>query len=69
MLSHFFLLQIVDPNEFFNMWDHILINHPSFIYFLPLAACRLQRRFLVNLETHQELMVGYLSNNFCYRYY
>lgn len=47
---------IVDPQEWLIVWDHILVNEPNFMYFIPLAACKLQSRDLMELSTHSEIM-------------
>lgn len=58
-MLHLYILKVVDPREFFNLWDHILLNEPSFIFFVPIAACILQQRFIKNAETYEEIMVSH----------
>ncbi len=57
-----FSIKIVDPREFLTLWDHILVNEPNFLYFIPLAACKLQGRYLIELSTHGEIMVVQYSH-------
>jgi hypothetical protein len=35
-------MQVVDSKEWLLLWDHILVNEPDFMYYIQLAACKLQ---------------------------
>jgi len=47
---------IVDSAEWPILWDHIICNEPSFIGFIPLAACTLSSHHLLALQNHEDIM-------------
>jgi len=47
---------VIDSAEWPILWDHIICNEPSFICFIPLAACTLNGHHLLALHTREEIM-------------
>lgn len=47
---------IVNFSEWASLWDHIVCNEPSFVCFIPLAACTLNSHHLLALQNREDIM-------------